>query len=100
MKLELALMKLTETTDFDQILFWGKIEGIKKDYYIAQGLNFKGCYEFPMKTFYWCSGADFNFAKFTEVKSEFRDDVDKFRGMFVGQPDKILIAAKQEEVAE
>ena len=94
MKLELALMKLTETTDFDQILFWGKIEGIKKDYYIAQGLNFKGCYEFPMKTFYWCSGADFNFAKFTEVKSEFSDDVDKFRGMFVGQPDKILIQAK------
>ena len=37
-----------------------------------------------MKTFYWCSGADFNFAKFTEVKSEFKDDVDKFRGMFVG----------------
>lgn len=35
MKLELALMKLTEATNFDQILFWGKIEGIKKDYYIA-----------------------------------------------------------------
>ena len=61
------------------------------------GLNFKGCYEFPRKTFYWCSGVDFNFAKFTEVKTEYCNDVDQFRGMFIGQPDKILIEAKQEE---
>lgn len=93
-------MKLTEDTNFDQIVFWGKIEGIKKDYYIATGLNFKGCYEFPIKTFYWCSGADFNFAKFTEVKTEYKNEVDKFRGMFVGQPDKILIQAKAEEAQE
>lgn len=35
-------MKLTESTNFDQILFWGKIEGILKDYYVAVGLNYKG----------------------------------------------------------
>ena len=28
MKLELALLKLTETPNIDQILFWGKIEGL------------------------------------------------------------------------
>ena len=28
MKLEIALLKLNETQNFEQILFWGKIEGI------------------------------------------------------------------------
>jgi len=28
MKLELSLLKLNETQQFEQILFWGKIEGI------------------------------------------------------------------------
>mgnify|MGYP001333922719 CR=1 FL=1 len=27
MKLEIALLKLNETQQFEQILFWGKIEG-------------------------------------------------------------------------
>ena len=47
LKLEIILFKLSQNNQFDQILFWGKIEGklikkgIKKDYYIAMGLNFK-----------------------------------------------------------
>lgn len=59
LKLEIILFKLLETTKFDQLLFWGKIEGncnnsgLKKDYYIAKGLNLKGNYEFPKKTFYY-----------------------------------------------
>lgn len=71
-------------------MLWGKIEGIKKDYYIAMGLNFKNQYEFPKKVFFWC-GEDFNFAPFPEVKSEYADQVDQFRGMFIGQPDHVLI---------
>jgi|ETNmetMinimDraft_30_1059905.scaffolds.fasta_scaffold66724_1 radial spoke head protein 9 len=100
MKLELALLKLTETSSFDQIVFWGKIEGIKSDYYIAQGLNFKEQYEFPKKVFFWC-GQDFNFAEFPALKEEFADRVDQFRGLFVGQHNRTLIqASKVEEVAE
>ena len=100
MKLELALLKLTETSSFDQIVFWGKIEGIKSDYYIAQGLNFKGQYEFPRKTFFWC-GQDFNFAEFPALKEEFADRVDQFRGLFVGQHNRTLIqASKVEDVQE
>ena len=63
-------MKLTESTNFDQIQFWGKVEGILKDYYVAVGLNYKGQYEFPRKTFYWC-GENFNFAKFPDVKEDY-----------------------------
>jgi len=63
MKLELALMTLTESSNHCVVTFWGKVEGIKSDYYVACGLNYKGCYDFPVKSFYWCNGKDFNFAK-------------------------------------
>ena len=41
MKLELSLIKINEKEKYDQILFWGKIEGLNKDYYIAVGMKFK-----------------------------------------------------------
>lgn len=53
MKLELSLLKMSEKEKFDQILFWGKIEGIAKDYYIAVALKFKEQFEFPTKKFFW-----------------------------------------------
>ena len=42
MKLELALMTLTESSKHCCVKFWGKVEGIKNDYYVACGLNFRG----------------------------------------------------------
>jgi radial spoke head protein 9 len=48
-RLELALLKLTQHYQFDQLQFWGRIEGIDKDYYVALGLRFKGEFEFPKK---------------------------------------------------
>ena len=66
LKLELALAQINESQKHEQILFWGRIEGFplnfickslligtEKDYYIALGLNFRGVYEFPTKTFYY-----------------------------------------------
>ena len=53
-KLELGLWKINENERFDQVLFWGKIEGTGGDYYVALCLNFVNFYEFPHKTFfYW-----------------------------------------------
>lgn len=53
LKLETILFKLLEKkADFDQLYFWGKVEGQTKDYYIAMGLSFN-TYEFPKKTFYY-----------------------------------------------
>lgn len=53
MKLELSLLKISEKEKFDQLMFWGKIEGLVKDYYIAIGLKFKDQFEFPVKKFFW-----------------------------------------------
>ena len=53
MKLELALLKISETENFDSVLFWGKIVGLKMDYYVVFGINFRGKYDFPTKKFYW-----------------------------------------------
>ena len=53
MKLDLSLLKISETENFDQVNFWGKINGIKLDYYIAVGLYFRGKFEFPTKKFFW-----------------------------------------------
>ena len=44
LKLEIILFKLLQNTSMDQIKFWGKIDGIKKDYYIAVGIQFKSQY--------------------------------------------------------
>lgn len=57
-QLEVALQELLNTageTDFDELLFWGRINGLKADYYIAMGICFRDRYEFPEKKFYWCS---------------------------------------------
>lgn len=53
MRLELALLKITENYKFDNIYFWGRIEGVERDYYIALGIQYKGQYNFPKKQFFW-----------------------------------------------
>ncbi len=35
MKLEIALLKLQDKEPADEIRFWGKLEGINKNYYVA-----------------------------------------------------------------
>lgn len=53
LKLELSLPKINEENKYDQVLFWGKIEGSGADYYIALALQFQNFYEFPHKTFFY-----------------------------------------------
>jgi radial spoke head protein 9 len=38
----LAILKIQEHYTFDEVLFWGRVEGIEKDYYIAMGIQYKG----------------------------------------------------------
>lgn len=96
MKLELAILKLNETEEFDQIVFWGKIEGIAKDYYLALGLKFKNQYEFPLKKFFWCND-EFKFGELPQINREHKDRVDAFRTMFTGDHTKILIKVTEDE---
>ena len=62
-RLELAMLKLTEHYQFDSLYFWGRIEGVERDYYIALGVNDKGEYEFPKKRFFWCSSMNYTFSE-------------------------------------
>ena len=79
-QLELALQQLlnkAEKTDFEELLFWGRISGIKADYYIALGIIYKDRYEFPQKRFYWCSPANgMVFEAFPAVNDQHREDYD------------------------
>lgn len=58
-QIEVALQNLlnnSAATDFDELLFWGRVSAVKGgDYYIAMGVCYKDHYEFPDKKFYWCS---------------------------------------------
>ena len=40
LKLNIALLRLTSNYNFDQVVFWGRIDGTLSNYYVAIGLNF------------------------------------------------------------
>jgi hypothetical protein len=52
-RLELALLPLTALKGVEEVLFWGKIEGVARSYYLAVALTFRGKYGFPHKRFFW-----------------------------------------------
>ncbi|CAD8082384.1 unnamed protein product [Paramecium primaurelia] len=89
-KLEIALIKLSQTQTFDQLLFWGRIEGTVANYYIAIGLNFKNNFEFPHKTFFYTANLK-EFQNLPPLNPEYKEQVETFRQLFSGQPEKILI---------
>ena len=57
-------MNNSKTADFEELLFWGRIEGTKSDYYIAMGVTYTDKFEFPEKRFYWATSVDFKFKPF------------------------------------
>jgi hypothetical protein len=62
MQLEMALHSLhTTEKNLDELLLWGKITGLKADYYIAMGVVYQGMFEFPQKKFFWCLSDNFTF---------------------------------------
>jgi hypothetical protein len=58
------LLNSASKHDFEELLFWGRIDGAKQNYYICLGVTFTDKYEFPEKRFYWASSADFKFKNF------------------------------------
>jgi radial spoke head protein 9 len=82
----------------EELLFWGKIVGQDADYYIAQGINYTGFYEFPKKTFYWAVSTKFTFEPLPE--SQPSHDVDlKLHSLtpFKGVPGDILVKHESDE---
>ena len=90
MQLQLALHKLNNDTQYDELLFWGKVLGTVKDYYIALAVNYKGKYQFPEKDFYWASSANYAFAKLPDMLQQHAAEIDSITTPFTGEHDLIL----------
>ncbi len=84
-------MNNSNNENFEELLFWGKIEGLSGNYYIAQGINFSGKYEFPEKSFFWCSTQNnFAFMPFEALNDYHRADIETYKQFFWGEAAKVL----------
>jgi radial spoke head protein 9 len=62
-----------QENEIEELLFWGKVNGLNRDYYIAMGITYSDKWEFPDKTFYWASSNDFKFAPFPKLNEQHKD---------------------------
>lgn len=95
MQLEMGLSQLRCQVQADEVMFWGKINGVNADYYIAVAVTFKNMYEFPNKTFYWTlsSTPDFKFKEMPGLglpTAEQDSFIDACTSYFLGEPNKLL----------
>jgi hypothetical protein len=67
LRLEIGFNKLHLHTKHEEILFWGKLIGLKGDYYIVLGIDYTNHFEFPLKTFYWASSSNYEFSILPET---------------------------------
>lgn len=51
--LELAVSRLSQQYRHEGFNFWGRIEGVHKNYYIVEGVTFQGTNGFPSKQYFW-----------------------------------------------
>ena len=90
MQIEMALNTLLARIETEELQFWGKIEGIKNDYYIAMGLQFRNMYEFPVKTFYWAISGEFIFKEMPDLTAQHDALIDADTSYFQGTPAIVL----------
>ena len=88
-RLEIGLAQLKKSVTCNEVLFWGKIIGEKSDYFLAVCIHYEGKYEFPDKTFFWASSADYTFAALPDVLDQHREFVNVV-GDFSGDHSKVL----------
>jgi radial spoke head protein 9 len=97
--LNIALPALLEFEKLSNLLFWGRIRGLKNDYYIAMGMKMEEEYEFPAKKFYW-SLDNFVFHELPPMVTIHADKLEGLRNMFEGNPDKKVWEKGEEEEDE
>ena len=90
MQLEMSLNELQCKAECEELLFWGKITGLKNDYYIATGLRFTGMYEFPVKTFFWALSSDFQFKEMPKLTEAHDEIIDQDSSWFTGEPERLM----------
>lgn len=81
---------MNNSIECDELLFWGRITGLKSDYLIAVAVFYEGKYEFPVKKFYWASNSDFKFQEIPETLEQHNELINKYNDFFTGDPNKIL----------
>ena len=91
-----ALLNESSDSEFEELLFWGRISGINGDYYIAMGVTYTRQYEFPTKTFFFASSRDFVFRKFRDINKQHEDKYDSITEPFSGDSAKIYIKEENE----
>ena len=96
MQIEMALNTLQARIETEELVFWGKIEGIKNDYYIAMGLQFRNMYEFPVKTFFWALSGEFIFREMPDMTEQHDALIDSDCNYFQGTPTTVLSGKKGE----
>ena len=93
LQLEMALQNLLNTaaeTEFEELLFWGKLQGLSGDYYVAVGLVYTGRYEFAEKRFYYSTSSDYTFRPFPALNDQHSDKYDGVKTVLTGNPKLIL----------
>lgn len=87
------MLNQSKESDFEELMFWGRIEGMKHDYYICLGVTFADKFEFPEKRFYWATSSDFKFCAFpAELNHQHNEQqVNSIKGSFSGEPNRVLI---------
>ena len=96
MQLEMALQVLHNEVGSDEVLFWGKINGVKNDYYLALAVTYEGYFEFPLKKFYWCLSNDFTFRETPDLNDQHKEFIDRDHTFFTGEPNRKLISTQAE----
>lgn len=85
------MKELHKITEAEEVLFWGKIFGIKNDYYIALLVNYKGHYEFPVKSFYYTTSTTWVFTPLPKVQKYHIEDNETFHFKeFSGDPGEVI----------
>lgn len=84
------MTNLNNTIECDELLFWGRINGLKSDYFIASSIFYEGKYEFPEKKFFWASSNDFKFEELPETLEQHNEFINKYNDFFTGDSAKIL----------
>ena len=97
MQLEMALMALYEKEQCEELTFWGKINGLKNDYFIAMALRYTDMYEFPVKTFYWAVSNEFVFKEMPQITEQHDAIIDADSSYFLGEPAKVLSKKEGDE---
>jgi len=90
MQLELALHKLHTEIHAEEVLLWGKITGIKNDYFIAMGLTYTDQFEFLQKKFYYCLSNDYSFMELPDLNDQHVQFINRDKTFFTGEPNRKL----------